>query len=189
MSTKFEVRTSSGMPVCEGNRKKCEEYLAQALWKGSPPGFLSIHPVYTHYNDLPEELRSSVFTELQWAKKGYFPNDDESGMILWTNHGHVEKKRYLTQEQVHPGTAEELESYAAAGMKRMEEKHRLVVQGLKAQIDRLERQSEKSREYIEQQEAEANRKLDSLIQAYRGLLEDCFWTKEAAEQAVKAEGV
>lgn len=58
-----------------------------------PKKFLSIHPKYTHYNDLPEELRSSVFTELQWAKKGYFPNDDESGMILWTNHGHVEKKR------------------------------------------------------------------------------------------------
>ena len=69
-----------------------------------------------------------------------------------------------------PIRAEELEHYAAAGMKRMEEKHRLVVQGLKAQIDRLERQSERSREYIEQQETEANQKLDSLIQAYRGLL-------------------
>lgn len=128
------------------------------------------HPVYTHYNDLPEELRSSVFTELQWAKKGYFPNDDEGGLLLWTNRNHREKKRYFSQSQVHPGTPEELERYAAAGMKRMEEKHRLVVQGLKAQIDRLERQSEKSREYIGQQEAEANRKLDSLIQAYRGLL-------------------
>lgn len=168
MSTKFEVRTSSGMPVCEGNRKKCEEYLAQALWKGSPPGFLSIHPVYTHYNDLPEELRSSVFTELQWAKKGYFPNDDESGMILWTNHGHVEKKRYLTQEQVHPGTAEELESYAAANTKRVEAKHRLVVQGLTAQIARLEQDVD----YMEKREAKANKRLDTLIDAYQRLLRD-----------------
>ena len=174
---RYEVRTSSGLPVFEGDFNQCEEYISQAVKKGSQPGFLSIHPYtpaakvqYKHYTDLPEDLRNNVFTEVQWAKKGYFPNDDEGGLLLWTNRNHREKKRYFSQSQVHPGTPEELERYAAAGMKRMEEKHRLVVQGLKAQIDRLERQSEKSREYIEQQEAEANRKLDSLIQAYRGLL-------------------
>lgn len=51
----YEVRTSSGLPVFEGNHKECEEYIAQALQKGSQPGFLSIHPKYTHYNDLPED--------------------------------------------------------------------------------------------------------------------------------------
>ena len=168
MPKKYEVRTSSGLPVFEGNHKECEEYIAQALQKGSQPGFLSIHPVYTHYNDLPKELRSSVFTELQWAKKGYFPNDDESGMILWTNHGHVEKKRYLNQEQVHPGTAEELENYAAANTKRVEAKHRLVVQGLKAQIARLEQEVDE----MGQREDRANKRLDSLIDAYQCLLCD-----------------
>lgn len=168
MPKKYEVRTSSGLPVFEGNHKKCEEYIAQALQKGSQPGFLSIHPKYTHYNDLPEELRSSVFTELQWAKKGYFPNDDESGMILWTNHGHVEKKRYLNQEQVHPGTAEELENYAAANTKRVEAKHRLVVLGLKSQIARLEQDVD----CMEKREAKCNKRLDSVIDAYQGLLRD-----------------
>lgn len=164
----YEVRTSSGLPVFEGNHKECEEYIAQALQKGSQPGFLAIHPKYTHYNDLPKELRSSVFTELQWAKKGYFPNDDESGMILWTNHGHVEKKRYLNQEQVHPGTAEELENYAAANTKRVEAKHRLVVQGLTAQIARLEQEVD----CMEKREAKCNKRLDSVIDAYQGLLRD-----------------
>lgn len=166
----YEVRISSGLPVFEGIHKECVEYIAQALQKGSQPGFLSIHPKYTHYNDLPEELRSSVFTELQWAKKGYFPNDDESGMILWTNHGHVEKKRYLNQEQVHPGTAEELENYAAANTKRVEAKHRLVVLGLKSQIARLEQDVDE----MGQREARANKRLDSLIDAYQCLLcEQC----------------
>lgn len=168
MSTKFEVRTSSGMPVCEGTRKECEEYLAQALWKGSPPGFLSIHPVYTHYNDLPEELRSSMFTELQWAKKGYFPNEDDDGLLLWTNRNHREKKRYFSKSQVHPGTAEELENYAAANTKRVEAKHRLVVQGLTARINRLEQDVD----YMEQREVRVNRQLDSLIDAYQRLLRD-----------------
>lgn len=168
MSKQFEVRTASGMSVCEGTRKECGEYLAQALWKGSPPGFLSIHPVYTHYDDLPEELRSSVFTELQWAKKGYFPNEDDDGLLLWTNHMHVEKKRYLNQEQVHPGTPEELENYAAANTKRVEARHRLVVQGLKTQIARLEQEVDE----MGQREARANKRLDSLIDAYQGLLRE-----------------
>lgn len=40
MPKKYEVRTSSGLPVFEGNHKECEEYIAQALQKGSQPGFL-----------------------------------------------------------------------------------------------------------------------------------------------------
>lgn len=70
----YEVRTSSGLPVFEGNHKGCEEYITQALQKGSQPGFLSIHPKFTHYTDMPDELRCCLFTERQWAQKGYFPS-------------------------------------------------------------------------------------------------------------------
>lgn len=164
----YEVRTTSGMPVFEDTHKKCEQYIDQALQKGSQPGCLSIHPKYTHYTDMPDELRSCLFTERQWAQKGYFPNDSDCGVIVWTNRSHREKKRYLSEEDVHPGTAEELESYAAANTRRVEARHRLVVQGLKAQIARLEQDVD----YWRKQKAEYNKRLDSLIDAYKVLLRD-----------------
>lgn len=40
----YKVKTSSGTTVFEGTHKDCDEYIAQALQKGSRPGFLSIFP-------------------------------------------------------------------------------------------------------------------------------------------------
>lgn len=36
------VVTSSGLPVFEGSRGRCYDYVVQALRKGSPSGFLSV---------------------------------------------------------------------------------------------------------------------------------------------------
>lgn len=41
---KYEVRTTTGLPVFEGTYAKCEKYISQALQKGSQTGFLSIFP-------------------------------------------------------------------------------------------------------------------------------------------------
>ena len=49
-----------------------------------------------------------------------------------------------------------------------EERHRLVVQGLKAQIARLEQDVD----YLHKKKAEYNKRLDSLIDAYKVLLRD-----------------
>lgn len=38
----YEVVTLTGLDVFEGTKKECEEYLDQALLKGSRPGFLTI---------------------------------------------------------------------------------------------------------------------------------------------------
>ncbi len=36
------VVTEAGMPVYEGSKTKCKEYIKQAIQKGSNPGFLKI---------------------------------------------------------------------------------------------------------------------------------------------------
>ena len=50
-------------------------------------------------------------TPLQWAKDKKIVNTDAVGIEMWSNANHYKSFLYYTPEQVHEGTAEELESF------------------------------------------------------------------------------
>lgn len=52
-------------------------------------------------------------TPLQWAKDKKIVNTDAVGIEMWSNANHYKSFLYYTPEQVHEGTAEELESFWA----------------------------------------------------------------------------
>lgn len=52
-------------------------------------------------------------TPLQWAKDKRIVNADAVGIEMWSNANHYRSFVYYTPEQVHEGTAEELESFWA----------------------------------------------------------------------------
>lgn len=53
----------------------------------------------------------SRLTARQWAKQGYVQNPDASGIEMWTNRYCGQKAVYLTQQEVHKGTKEELKAF------------------------------------------------------------------------------
>lgn len=137
---------------------------------------------FKHYTDLPKELQNCTRTELQWALAGFVPKEFDSGMILWTNRYHAVKKRYLTEDQVRPGTAEELKAFASLRSKHDDQEHRFVVHGLNAQIERLEQQQAETMARLIQVEADAKSQLRGAIEAYRGLLRRLLEEQPAGEK-------
>lgn len=137
---------------------------------------------YKHYTDLPKELQNCTHTELQWALAGFIPKDADSGMILWTNRYHAVKKRYLSADQVRPGTAEELKAFASLRSKGGDQEHRLVVHGLNAQIERLEQLQAETTARLIRVESEAKSQLRGAIEAYRGLLRRILQEESVGEQ-------
>lgn len=138
MPKKYEVRTSSGLPVFEGNHKKCEEYIAQALQKGSQPGFLSIHPCYKELIDLDSKKGSEAWV----IDRDIFGDPCEiAGVVFVTAvNGVALVAPYL-------GDSGDLDCI------------------LQDCVD------------------ETAKNMECNLLAYP--LEDCFWSKEAAKQAVK----
>lgn len=137
---------------------------------------------YKHYTDLPEELQTCTRTELQWAKAGYVPKEADSGMVLWTNRYHTMKKRYLSNDQVRPGTADELEAIVCHFNKRRIEGQQIVIRGLSAQIERLEQQYEEATARVFQVEAEAQGRLKCAAEAYRKLLRRTLFERTSPAQ-------
>lgn len=61
-------------------------------------------------------------TPLQWAKDKKIVNTDAVGIEMWSNANHYKSFLYYTPEQVHEGTAEELESFWAPIRKKKRER-------------------------------------------------------------------
>lgn len=53
----------------------------------------------------------SLLTERQWAKKGYVKNNDDSGEVMWTNPYCQVSLLYLSEQEVHQASKEELKTF------------------------------------------------------------------------------
>lgn len=91
----------------------------------------------------------SMLTERQWARKGYVKNHPDSGKKKWTT-----KDRYvlyLSKEEVHKATTEELKTYWHPERQRQVEQRKALEALRKAEKERKRQETEQYMERLKQQ--------------------------------------
>lgn len=89
-----------------------------------------------------KDKNDKSLTERQWARKGYIKNSDDSGTRMWTNQHCGMSVLYLSEQEVHEASPEELKTFwhperqrQAKRKKELEEQRKIEAEREKQQIE------------------------------------------------------
>ncbi len=84
----------------------------------------------------------SMLTERQWARKGYVKNAPDSGTEMWTNQHHGKSVLYLSEQEVHKATSQELKDYWHPERQRKAQRQKELKALRKAEEERQRQETE-----------------------------------------------